>query len=401
MDIENNSTQDLMSLERDIRILKSKLKRSEEATIAIEKIKDQNDKLYLSVIADLDKQKKLLNEKNDELHVVLEELNKSQEQLVLSEKMAALGQLVAGIAHEINTPLGAINSSNKSISNEIDFLLFEAPEIYQSIPNEIKPIFNNLLKKASNLGQSLTSREERQFRRNLSSLLEENHIENGSALAEMLVSLGVYDNIDEFVGLLKHPKAEEILHVCQKFSGIKLSSNIITSAIDRVSKIVFSLKNYARFDSEGNKLTADIHENIEMVLTLYQNQIKQGIDIVKNYHINRMLSFVPDKLSQVWTNLIHNSIHAMDSKGTITIDTDIVDSEAVIKFTDTGKGMPDEVKARIFEPFFTTKPQGEGTGLGLDIVNKIVKSHNGRIEVESELGKGTTFKIILPTSLNG
>ena len=184
-----------------------------------------------------------------------------------------------------------------------------------------------------------------------------------------------------------------------KLATIKSSNDIISTAIEKVSKIIFSLKNFSRFDSEGKKEYCNIHDSIDTVLVLYHNQIKQGIDIVKEYNLDQPVPIVQDQINQVWTNLIHNSIHAMAGKGIITIKTEIKDSKAIISFKDNGKGIPLNIMDKIFNPFFTTKPQGEGTGLGLDIVNRIIKSHNGKIEVESEIGKGAEFRIILPMTI--
>jgi signal transduction histidine kinase len=335
-------------------------------------------------------------EKNSQLSNTLEELKSTQNQLIHSEKMAALGQLVAGIAHEINTPLGAINSSNKGISNEMQSILQGITNISQVLNDSNAGIINSLLERAYKKSSTITSREERQYRRTLTSLLEEKNIPNAEGIAEILVELGVYDNIDEFIPILSSAKSDEVLKATHKLASIKFSSDIITTAVDKVSKIVFSLKNFARFDSEGKKVLSNVHDGIETVLTLYHNLIKQGIEITKEFNLDQQVLIVPDQINQVWTNIIHNAIHAMEGKGSITIKTGIEDNFAVVSLTDTGKGMTEEIKAKIFEPFFTTKPQGEGTGLGLDIVNKIIKNHNGRIEVESEVGVGTKFKFYLP-----
>lgn len=335
-------------------------------------------------------------QKNSELTKTLEELKSTQNQLIHSEKMAALGQLVAGIAHEINTPLGAINSSNKAISNEMINILPEISNICQILSNDSKYEFESLIETAFSKSTTITSREERNYRRTLISLIENMNIANADTIAEILVELGVYENINPFLYILKADNATEILQAAQKLSSIKFSSNIITTAVEKVSKIVYSLKNFARFDVEGKKVLYSIHDSIDVVLTLYHNLIKQGIDINKEYHLDKQVLIVPDQINQVWTNIIHNAIHAMSGKGTLNIKTFTKEDQAVVSISDTGKGMTEDIKKKIFEPFFTTKPEGEGTGLGLDIVNKIINNHKGRIEVESEVGVGTTFKIYLP-----
>jgi signal transduction histidine kinase len=130
-------------------------------------------------------------------------------------------------------------------------------------------------------------------------------------------------------------------------------------------------------------------------LTIYHNQLKHGVEVTKNYQTVPTILCLPDELNQVWTNLIHNAIQAMNNQGELEIAVFPQSDYVVTQITDSGPGIPDPIKARIFEPFFTTKPAGEGSGLGLDIVRKIVEKHQGKIEVESQPGR-TTFSVILP-----
>ncbi|MCX6153131.1 MAG: response regulator [Candidatus Kapabacteria bacterium] len=334
--------------------------------------------------------------KNKELAKTLRELKDTQNQLIISEKMSALGQLVAGIAHEINTPIGAINSSNRAIATDLNYILLEAPDIYRSFTPDFEILFRQLLEVTFKKSTTISSREERQYRTNLESLLSSQNIAKSEDIADLLVSLGVYENIDPFIEIIKSDLAEEYLTTAQKLSRIKFRNDIIASAIDKVSKIVFSLKNFARFDGEGKKTNGDIHESIETILTIYYNKLKYGVEVVRDFNIDRVIPFLPDQINQVWMNIVQNALYAMENKGKLTIKTEVLGDYAVIQFTDTGYGISKDKLDRIFEPFFTTKPQGEGTGLGLDIVRKILNNHNGKIEVESELGTGTTFKVSLP-----
>jgi signal transduction histidine kinase len=142
-------------------------------------------------------------------------------------------------------------------------------------------------------------------------------------------------------------------------------------------------------------IPANLSEGIDTVLTLYQNQLKKGIEVKRNYTELPPVLCYPDELNQVWTNLIHNALQAMDYRGTLTIEVMQQEQYASISITDTGAGIPEEIKPKIFEPFFTTKPPGEGSGLGLDIVKKIIEKHQGKIEVESIPGQ-TKFTVSLP-----
>ena len=144
--------------------------------------------------------------------------------------------------------------------------------------------------------------------------------------------------------------------------------------------------------------TANIVEGLEVVLTLYYNQLKHGIEIIKHYTEVPPILCYPDELNQVWTNIVHNAIQAMHGEGTLEIDVSLTDAHIEVRVTDSGGGIPDAIKAQIFDPFFTTKAAGEGCGLGLNIVKKIIEKHQGQISVASRPGR-TTFTILLPLVL--
>ena len=163
--------------------------------------------------------------------------------------------------------------------------------------------------------------------------------------------------------------------------------------------IVFALKSYARQDNSGQMTRANITDGIDVVLTLYHNQLKQGIEVIKNYESVPEILCYPEELNQVWTNLIHNAIQAMGDRGKLTITVTEQNNGVLVQITDSGAGIPAEIKDKIFTPFFTTKPAGEGTGLGLDIVSKIIDKHRGTIEVESEPGN-TVISVWLPVSFS-
>nr|WP_282593893.1 ATP-binding protein [Leptospira levettii] len=178
--------------------------------------------------------------------------------------------------------------------------------------------------------------------------------------------------------------------------------NSILESIQRVSKILYALKNFSHFDKLGEKIETDLVSNIETVLILYNSQIKTGIEVIRNYPDSPVwIRCFPDDLIQVWTNLIFNAIQAMSYKGilTITIKNESENHDGTkwicVLIEDTGCGIKEEIKDRIFEPFFTTKELGEGSGLGLDIVKRVIFKHNGQVTVDSIPGK-TTFKVSLP-----
>ncbi|MCP4347407.1 MAG: GHKL domain-containing protein [Desulfobacterales bacterium] len=356
-----------------------------------ESVKQANEKLeeYARTL------EKKVEQRTENLEKTLEELKQSQSKLIQSEKMAALGQLIAGVAHEINTPLGAIRSSIGNISDSLQETLEQLPMLFRKLSEEDMENFLALVSRSQANETSLSSKEERRLRKKMTRKLEEYEIENADNVADTLTDICVYDDIYRFLPLFRHPRGQLILHAAYNLSGLQRSSRNIITATDRASKVVFALKSYARFDYSEEMIESDITEGIETVLTLYHNHLKHGIEVVRNYGEVPFVTCYPDELNQVWTNIIHNAVHAMENQGTMKIETNREKEKVVITITDSGKGIPEEIKKRIFDPFFTTKARGEGSGLGLDIVRKIVEKHKGEIKVESEPGK-TAFSIILP-----
>ncbi|MEI2582506.1 hybrid sensor histidine kinase/response regulator [Scytonema sp. PRP1] len=353
----------------------------------------------LQAEAELERSRSSLQTKAELLEQALSELQRTQAQIILSEKMTALGQLIAGVAHEVNNPVGAIRSSVVNISEFLTENLKQLPEFFQGLSKERQQDFFALLQKSTQQTPSLSSKEKRQFKRDLQHQLELQSIKNAESLASTLVNIGVYDNIQPFLPLLKDPDSEKILKTAYQFATVQRSTITITAATEKATKIVSALKTYARYDHSGSKVQANIIEEIETVLILYHNQIKHGVEVIKNYGESPSIPCYPDELNQVWTNLIHNALQAMNNKGTLMIDVTRQAENLLVSITDNGKGIPPEIMPRIFEPFFTTKPPGEGSGLGLDIVNNIVAKHQGKIEVSSKPGN-TTFTVSLPINLN-
>ena len=337
-----------------------------------------------------------ISENYAKLEQTLEHLQTAQRELVQSEKMAALGQLIAGVAHEINTPLGAIRSSVTSIDGFVNQYLVEIPKFFQSLTRERQEDFFALLHHSTQQQDLLTSKEKRKLRKGLTLQLQQAMISHAELLADKLIEVGIYDAITPWIPLLQSDDNQKVLDMAYHIISLQKSTATIIAASDRAAKVVFALKNFSRFDHSGKKALAHVADGIETVLTLYYNKLKFDVEVTRKYAEIPKIYCFPDELNQVWTNLIHNALQAMDNHGLLTIQTEIENHNIVVSITDTGKGIPENIRERIFEPFFTTKPIGEGSGLGLDIVKKIVTKHDGRIELQSEVGKGTTFKVMLP-----
>ncbi|MCS6832692.1 MAG: ATP-binding protein, partial [Flammeovirgaceae bacterium] len=371
------------------RILNQKLSKQNED------IKKMNQILVQSESSIKQQAEELLSA-NENLKNTLEQLKATQNHLIQSEKMASLGQLIAGVAHEVNTPLGAIRSSIGQLGKVLEGYLPQLPVFFASLDESQQKIYFDLVEKGLKHQQNLSSKEERQLKRIVVRKLEDEHIANADFIAEKVIELGLHEEIDQLIPLIQSPKGVAIIENAVRLVVMKRNVANISTAVDKAGKIIFALKNYSRFDHSGKKVEVKLAENIENVLTLYHNQFKNGIEVVRNYEDILPIACYPDELSQVWTNLIHNAIQAMNYKGKLTIGISQENGYQKVSISDTGCGIPEEIRDKIFDTFFTTKPAGEGSGLGLDIVRKIIEKHHGKITFDSTVGVGTTFYIHLP-----
>ncbi len=376
-----------------------------QRAIAEEKLRELNKLLEEQVkqrTLELTETNAILASKNQELQQTLEHLQSTQQDLIHSEKMAALGQLIAGVTHEINNPLAALRSSVHNIDNILSSITQDLPSFFRDISAENYQVFQYLLKQAKTEYNNLSSKEKRQIKRELITVLEEKNITESDEIAELLVDMGIYEISDEqkYGRFFQDINSLNILERVYELVSLQQSTRNIINATERAAKIVLALKKFIRRNHSEQKEIANIREGIETVLTLYHNQLKHGIEIIKYYDPNvpDILCY-PDELNQVWTNLLHNSLHAMNYQGILKIEVTQQEENIIVSVIDNGKGIPPEILPKIFQPYFTTKPAGEGSGLGLQIVKKIIDKHGGKIEVDSQPGQ-TTFSIFLPKTDN-
>jgi len=337
-----------------------------------------------------------LKESNFALESTLADLRETQSQLIHSEKMATLGQLVANVAHELNTPLGAIKSSGDSISSAFDQVLAGFPALLLWLDEATRSVFFALVDETRNPPWALSTREERQLNRALSAALLDAGISDAQIKADFLIAMRVKDQPLRFTKILSHERAMEILNMANQIGTIISGTKNINLAVERATKIAFALKSFSHTTQTEEMHPANIRNGLETVLTIYSNHTKQGVEVNRVYDDVAHIECLEDELNQVWTNLIHNALQAMQNKGQLTVTVSALDDGVIVAIADNGPGIPEDIRAKIFEPFFTTKPVGEGSGLGLDIVRKIVDKHHGRLDLHSELGHGTTFTVWLP-----
>jgi signal transduction histidine kinase len=304
--------------------------------------------------------------------------------------------LTASIAHEINTPLGVIRGATANIIAAFNLALLQLPSLLQQLSSQQQTAFFDLVNTAFQQTYPISTQAERQLRRQLHAQLAAQGIADAAAIATQLTLLRLDTDLQPYQALLADANAVTILKTASNLVLQHQNARSIQQEVDRAAKIVFALKTYSYQGKNADKSLQPITDSIELALTLYHNRLKRGIQLIRRYGPAAPEVFCnPDELTQVWVNLIDNAIYAMDQQGTLEITVTQQADWVTVSITDSGSGIPAEVQARIFEPFFTTKPRGEGSGLGLDIVQQIVHKHTGTIQVQSQPGK-TTFTIQLP-----
>ncbi|MBN2843694.1 MAG: PocR ligand-binding domain-containing protein, partial [Sedimentisphaerales bacterium] len=351
------------------------------------------------------RQTRELAQANQQLNIIIEEqktteaqLRDTHEHLVQSEKLASIGQLAAGVAHEINSPLGAIASSNTAIRDNFEDITFALHEMSHIFTYNVELTHRLLHYIMIHEESVISTRQQRQLRMTIAQELKGKVSIDLDYLAQFIVSAGLTDCYEQFLPLFNNKDSDKYLESVQKIFYIFQATRVIDQAINQSSRIVFALREYAHSNESEKKQLANIKHSLETAITLYANKLKHGVELILNFNDTPDIACFPGELNQVWTNLIHNAVQAMEGKGILRISLDQKDNMIEVVVTDSGSGIPDEIKDKIFTPLFTTKPAGMGTGLGLDIVNRIVKRHDGTISFNSIAGQGASFTVRIPVN---
>ena len=317
-------------------------------------------------------------------------------------KMLALGKLSAGLAHELNNPASAALRSASLLREALNNRRAEAIALHgQVIPNEAQTLMTRLSETIAECGEAtsaLDALERADLASELSDWLQQKNFPEN--LAGDLVDAGIRANdLEPLTKYLSHENAQHGMRILMYDHQILCLTREIEEASRRISDLIQAVKAYSYMDKVPIS-EIDVEYGIDVTLRMFQHQLKHGFTVNRQFAGN--LPKVPangSELNQVWTNLIDNAIGAMKSQSNgekiLTVRTLLEPQDVLVEVTDNGPGIPADVRDRIFEPFFTTKPVGEGTGLGLDIVARIVRTHQGNIRVNSQPGR-TSFQVRLP-----
>jgi signal transduction histidine kinase len=320
-----------------------------------------------------------------------------------NEKMMALGKLSAGLAHELNNPSAAIVRSAQTLSKHLKLL----PDNFKNVikirmtDQQVDAVNDLLFSKIEHGVQILSMMDRSEKEDELVDWLEEHGIEQNDSIAENLVEFGFESgDLDVIRSHVSEPDLPGVINwIDQNLTTERLVGEI-EEASQRINKLVSSVKSYTHMDQAPEKTPADIHIGLENTLTMLNHKInKSNIKVVRAFqHDLPKPGILASELNQVWTNLIDNAIDAMENSETRELTVKTIQNGSFINVIigDTGSGIPEEIQNKIFDPFFTTKEIGKGTGLGMEVVHRIITNqHNGTITFETQPGK-TEFKVCLP-----
>jgi len=317
------------------------------------------------------------------------------------EKVNALGNLAAGIAHELNNPASAINRISYDLANRLFFNIELTENMLRQKINadHISYLRKKIEAKDEKQKDKMSALQRIKNEDKLMSWLEANGLPTDQLVVSTFTEAGFSgEDLETLSNVSKEDLAQILLWIENLLSSQRIIKDL-AEASTRISNLVGAIKSHVHMDRTNELQPTDIHNDIENTLTLLGYKLREkNINVKKSFceGLVNVPAYVGE-LNQVWTNIIDNAIYALDKEGELIIETSCDKKSVNVKIIDNGAGIPPEIQSRIFDPFFTTKKVGEGTGIGLDLVKRIIKHHNGEIKVHSNPGR-TEFHICLPLS---
>ena len=336
-----------------------------------------------------------------------------------SAKLSVLGQLSAGIAHEINTPLGAIRALAEENSEVYKGFMERMRALCKNLTDEEFEAFIFLYNESENNLNPHSPKEARKIRKNLEASLDQMGIEKSHLIARKLQEIQINSVNDPLLILSKSVEFKKIVELLNELKSLKINNAVINLSVDKASRTVKALKLFMHSEENETNESFSLRESIETILTIYSNELKKGIELefdsffqfitiysnelkkgieleFDSVNFNQLIRGHQDSINQVWANLIVNACQAMNFKGKLILNCEQIEGNfSLISIQDNGPGIPELIQPRIFSPFFSTKEKGIGSGVGLSIVQQIIKREGGEIWFESSELTGTTFFVKL------
>ncbi len=356
-------------------------------------IHDSSGKIFLIIVSGYDISD--LKEIQKKLHDTIEELQQTQDQLIISEKQAAFGQMAASLAHELNNPMAALKASFTNYKDAVTTSVSHMRNTEESLSPEEMRFCTGLVEHYLKNPAELSSREERELKKSLMSRLSLEIPEDAEQIAKYLVILKIH-NIEVIKPYYLSKNLNLILKMAVAFTSMEKNDNTIMYAIKRTLNIVSSFKEYATQDVSVEQQEMMPEQVVNNVINLLSPMIRPEMELVQDIIYTGAIKIGKDDIYQIFTHLIKNAIQASPANGRIYMTLDSKEGHLIFNIKDEGHGIPAEIADKIYEPFFTTKGLGEGAGLGLYIIKNLIKNNKGNIEYSTIAGKGTSFEVRLP-----
>ncbi len=339
-----------------------------------------------------------LRESNAKLERTLSDLREAQARVVLSEKMAVVGRLVAGIAHEVNSPLGALLSSVTLIDAELPALIERLPGFIGSLEEGDFERYLALVAAGSRRARGIDPSGDRKGRAGLEAAFAS--CPNPAAAAQDAEELGAMDAVLASIAEIGCPRTAKLVEFAARTCALLGGAAIAAESTRRTARIIAALGRYSREGKPNEPRRIALREEFVEILAAFRDKARGELQIDLDIPADLAVVGEREALAQVWLGLVSNAIQAMDYRGRLGLSARRDGASIVVSVTDSGHGIPGELRDRVFEPFFTTKRLGEGTGLGLNLARKVVEAHGGGIAFESEPGR-TVFNVRLPAATEG